>query len=217
MLKEDEIEEVILRIKKVVGKKNPLADKLKKKGVDPFKLLVSILLSSRTKDETTEKVVEKVFKEFKTPDDFLKAETKKLEELLKPIGFFRVKAKNIKKLSEIVSKKYDGKIPCKFDELLKLPGVGRKTANLFLILNCNVDTICVDTHVHRISNKVGIVKTKTPLETELELKKKLKVKYWKDINRLFVLYGKTICKPVNPQCSKCVLNDICEYKKSVKI
>ncbi len=217
MLKEDEIEEVILRVKGFIGKKNPLADKLKEKGVDSFKLLVSILLSSRTKDETTERVVEKVFKELKTPYDFLKVKTEKLEELLKPIGFFRIKAKNIKKLSEIVVEKYNGKIPCEFEELLKLPGVGRKTANLFLILNCDVDTICVDTHVHRISNRVGIVSTKTPLETELELKKKVKVKYWKDINRLFVLYGKRVCKPVNPQCSKCVLNDICEYKRSVKM
>ena len=120
-----------------------------------------------------------------------------------------MKAKNIIKISKILTEKYDGKVPDNLEELLKLPGVGRKTANLVLILGFNKEGICVDTHVHRIVNRWGYVKTKTPEETEFALRKKLPKKHWKEINNILVTWGQNVCKPIGPRCDICVINDVC--------
>lgn len=183
--------------------------RISKKDKDPFKVLVSTVLSSRTKDEITEEASERLFSVVKKPEDILKLSLNKLEKLIYPVGFYRVKAKRLKELSEHLVKKYDGKVPDDLDKLLELPGVGRKTANLVITLAFNKYGICVDTHVHRIVNRWGYVKTRTPAETEVALRKKLPKKYWKKINNLLVVFGKSVCKPLRPMCSSCDISKYC--------
>jgi endonuclease-3 len=190
--------------------------KISKKDKDPFKVLVSTVLSSRTKDEITEEASERLFSVVKKPEDILKLSLSRLENLIYPVGFYKVKAKRLKELSDYLIKKYDGKVPDDLEELLKLPGVGRKTANLVITLAFNKYGICVDTHVHRIVNRWGYVWTKTPVETEVALRKKLPKKYWKKINNLLVVFGKSVCKPVRPMCSSCAISNYCP-KIGVKV
>ncbi|MBK3332556.1 endonuclease III [Persephonella atlantica] len=176
----------------------------------PFQILISTVISLRTKDEITAKASEKLFELADNPHDMLKLSEEEIARAIYPAGFYRNKAKTIKKISEIMVRDYEGNVPDSLEELLKLPGVGRKTANLVLALSFNKPAICVDTHVHRISNRLGFVKTKTPEETEKELMKKVPQKYWNKINDLFVAFGQTICKPVSPLCSKCPVSEMCE-------
>ncbi|MDK2791111.1 MAG: endonuclease [Methanothermococcus sp.] len=177
-----------------------------------FKVLVSTILSARTKDETTEKVSKELFKKVKSPEDLINIDLKELENLVYPSGFYRTKAKNLKKLGEILVKNYNSKVPKNIEELVKLPGVGRKTANLVVTLAFDNYGICVDTHVHRICNRWDYVNTDTPEETEMELRKKLHKKYWKEINNLLVVFGREICSPV-PKCKTCYdeVRKICPY------
>ncbi|MFN4245287.1 MAG: endonuclease III domain-containing protein [Brevinematia bacterium] len=181
------------------------------KGTTPFQILVSTILSLRTKDEITYTVAEKLFKKFKTPYDFVNADIVDIEKSIYPVGFYKKKAVTIKNISRILVENYNGDVPNDLNVLLSLPGVGRKTANLVLSVAFGENTICVDTHVHRISNRIGIVKTKTPEETETKLKEIVPVRYWKKINYLMVSFGQTICKPVKPKCGLCKIKDICEY------
>ena len=208
-MKEINIPKIYSILKKhVKDYKVPVVDLIEIQTNDPFKVLVATILSARTKDETTVKVCERLFSKVKDFRDFDKLKQSEIEELIYPVGFYRNKAKSLKKLPAKI-KELKG-IPRNIDDLLKLPGVGRKTANLVLVNAFDKDAIGVDVHVHRISNRLGYVKTKNPEETEKALRKKLPRRYWKDINRLFVMLGQNICKPVSPYCSKCPINKYCK-------
>lgn len=177
---------------------------------DPFKILISTMLSLRTKDSTTEDAFNRLFALASSPDQIVKAKQSAIESAIFPVGFYKTKAKNIIETSQILLDKYNGLVPKTINELLMLPGVGRKTANLVLILGFDELGICVDTHVHRISNRWGYVKTKTPDETEMKLRRILPEKYWKRINDCLVPYGQNLCVPISPYCSRCRLIQYCE-------
>lgn len=176
---------------------------------DPFRVLLSTIISLRTKDSTTAQASKILFKLATSPEDVLSLKISQIEKAIYPAGFYRVKAKTIKDICEKLVKKYDGKVPDNIDELLRLKGVGRKTANLVVTLGYNKPGICVDTHVHRIFNRLGYVNSKTPDSTEIELRKKLPKKYWIEINSILVAYGQNICKPVGPRCDICKIESMC--------
>ena len=180
----------------------------------PFSILIGTILSARTKDENTTKVVKKLFSKYKSAKELSHAKVKDVEKLIKSIGFYHVKAKRIIEVSSIISSKYKGKVPNSLEELVQLPGVGRKTANCVLVYAYEKPAIPVDVHVHRISNRLGLVETETPEETEFELMKKIPKKFWLEINDTFVMYGQNICKPISPQCSVCKIKKRCKYYKT---
>ncbi len=180
---------------------------------DPFKILIGTILSARTRDEITTRVIKSLFSEFKNPYELSKANLKDLKKVIQKIGFYNVKAARIKEVSEILIKKYNGKVPSNLSDLIALPGVGRKTANCVLVYGFNKPAIPVDIHVHRISNRIGFVNTKKPEETEMILQKSVDRKYWIRINETFVTYGQNICLPINPKCNVCHLTKICKYYK----
>ena len=202
------ISEVLSIVRKTVSKFERPAVSVVADG-DPFKVLIATILSARTKDEVTIKASRKLFSAADNPYDMIKLGEKKISELIYPVGFYRNKAKNIIQICKELIEKHGGKVPDTMEELLKLKGVGRKTANLVLILGYDKMGICVDTHVHRITNRWGYVKTKTPEETEMELRKKLPKKHWKEINELLVSFGQHICKPAKPQCNTCPIQKLC--------
>ncbi|MEL4305383.1 endonuclease III [Methanococcoides sp. LMO-2] len=176
---------------------------------DPFYLLISTVLSQRTRDEVTIPTSQRLFSVLDTPEKMATADVDEIQELIKDVGFYKVKSQRLINISRMLLDEYDGIVPDDINELVKLPGVGRKTANCVLNYAFDRDVIAVDTHVHRISNRMGLVETETPEETEIELEKVVPKDMWKEINGLMVLFGKTICKPVSPKCDKCVMNDIC--------
>ncbi len=176
---------------------------------DPFIVLIACILSLRTNDKTTYPATLRMLKLGKTPEDFAKLDPKVLEKAIYPVGFYANKAKQIVELSKELVEKYNSKVPDEIEELVKFNGVGRKTANLVLSEGFHKPAICVDVHVHRISNRLGYVKTKNPEETEFALRKKLPEKYWIDINSLLVTHGQNICKPINPKCEECPIKDYC--------
>lgn len=176
---------------------------------DPFIVLIACILSLRTNDKTTYPATLRMLKLGKTPEDFAKLDPKVLEKAIYPVGFYANKAKQIVELSKELVEKYNSKVPDEIEELVKFNGVGRKTANLVLSEGFHKPAICVDVHVHRISNRLGYVKTKNPEETEFALRKKLPEKYWIDINSLLVTHGQNICKPINPKCEQCPIKDYC--------
>ncbi len=180
----------------------------------PFSILIGTILSARTKDETTTKVVNVLFSKYKNVKTLANANLKDVEKIIKSIGFYHIKAKRIIEVSKIIDSKYKGKVPDNLEKLLKLPGVGRKTANCVLVYAYDKPAIPVDIHVHRISNRLGLVKTKTPEETELELMKKIPKKFWLEINDTFVMYGQNICKPISPMCNVCKIKKNCKFYKS---
>jgi len=180
----------------------------------PFSILIGTILSARTKDENTAKVVKKLFSRYRTPKALANAKVRDVEKLIKSIGFYHVKAKRIIKVAQIINSQYKGKVPENFEKIIELPGVGRKTANCVLVYAFDTPAIPVDTHVHRISNRLGLVDTKMPEETEMELRKKIPKKYWLQINETFVMYGQNICKPISPMCSICKIKTKCNYYKS---
>ncbi len=181
---------------------------------DPFYVLVTTILSQRTRDEVTYEVAEKLFRNFGGADQIVNADVKTIEKLIKPVGFYRQKAKRIKQVARIILEKYRGKVPSDEKELLSLPGVGRKTANCVLAYGFGKDAIAVDTHVHRISNRLGIVRTKTPEQSEVELKKILPRRMWKKFNITLVRFGQSVCLPLKPRCWICPLRDTCDYYKA---
>ncbi len=201
----------IVRILKKELKKYgvPVVTKVAREKKSPYRVLISTLLSLRTKDETTLKASEKLFAKADTPKKMLSLSKEEIEKLIYPVGFYHRKAEQILKISKILIEKYGGKVPDTLEELLKLPGVGRKTANLVLNEGFGKLGICVDTHVHRISNRLGLVKTKNPTETEFALQKVLPKKHWIIFNTLLVTLGQNICTPISPKCSECPLNEIC--------
>ena len=180
----------------------------------PFSILIGTILSARTKDEATAKAVKALFSKYKNPKELSNAKIKDVEKIIKSIGFFHVKSKRIIEVAQIIHIKYKDKVPDDLDVLVQLPGVGRKTANCVLVYAFDKPAIPVDIHVHRISNRLGLVDTKNPEETEQELMKKIKKKYWIDINDTFVMYGQNICKPISPMCDVCKIKKSCKYYKS---
>ncbi|MGD8256576.1 MAG: endonuclease III, partial [Desulfobacterales bacterium] len=182
----------------------------------PFTVLISCLLSLRTQDKTTDEASKKLFRLAKTPQTMAMLTTSKIEKTIYPVGFYRTKSKNIKKICDQLLSQNGGQVPDDFDELLKLPGVGRKTANLVITQGFGKPGICVDTHVHRITNRWGYVQTKTPEQTEMALRRKLPQKYWIIINDLLVAYGQNLCKPISPLCSQCKIYSCCD-RVGVKI
>jgi endonuclease-3 len=180
---------------------------------DPFKILVSTMISLRTKDEVTHKASDNLFDAAGTPRQVAELSEEKIARLIYPAGFFTVKAANIRETARRLLRDFGGTVPADRDALLTLPGVGRKTANLVLNLGFGIDAICVDTHVHRISNRIGWVTTRNPDETETALMEILPKKYWIPINEVFVAFGKKVCTPQSPHCSTCPLEDRrCEQK-----
>lgn len=184
---------------------------LGQEGYTPFQLLVATLLSARSKDSTTIPLAKKMFVQYPTPKDYISADPNKLEKMIYGIGFFRVKARNVKKLSMILLEKYHGQVPGTLEELTSLPGVGRKTANCILSYVFHKPAIAVDIHVHRISNRLGWVETKTPEETEEALQNIVPKKLWSQVNKLLVDHGQRVCLPINPKCSSCSIRKYCEF------
>ena len=183
----------------------------------PFSILIGTILSARTKDETTTKAVKALFLKYKNPEDLANAKIKDVEKIIRSIGFFHVKSKRIVEVAKIIHQKYKDKVPEDLDTLVQLPGVGRKTANCVLVYAFEKPAIPVDIHVHRISNRLGLVNTKNPEETEQELMKKIDKKYWIDINDTFVMYGQNICKPISPMCDVCKIKKSCKYYKTKNV
>lgn len=176
----------------------------------PFKVLISCVLSLRTQDATTEAASRRLFELAATPARMAKLSAAAVEKAIYPVGFYRTKAKNIKKICTILNEEHRGRVPEDIDTLLTLPGVGRKTANLVVTLGYGKPGICVDTHVHRITNRWGYVRTKTPEQTEMALREKLPAQYWIGINDLLVTFGQNCCKPISPFCSRCPVKTYCE-------
>lgn len=176
---------------------------------DPFKVLVSCILSLRTKDEITYPVSKELFRKYDSAKKIAEMPLSKLKDKIRKINYYKTKAERIKNISKKIVEDYDGKIPDDFDELMKFKGVGRKTANIVMTYGFGKAGIAVDTHVHRIANRLGLVKTKTPEETEFALLNKVPEKYWFWINELFVRHGQNICRPISPFCSKCPVDKLC--------
>ncbi len=187
----------------------PVITFISHKGATPFQILVSTLLSLRTKDEVTAKASERLFARAQSPEEILALGENKIKKLIYPVGFYPTKSARLVEISRIIIETYDGKVPDDIDALLSLPGVGRKTANLVLAEGFQKPAICVDTHVHRISNRIGYVRTKTPDKTEFALQKKLPGKHWIKYNELLVAFGQVICRPISPFCSKCPVARMC--------
>jgi endonuclease-3 len=179
------------------------------KSRDPFRVLISCLISLRTKDEVTDAASNRLFVKADTPAKMLELSEREIAKLIFPAGFYRTKAKRIREISQILRNHYKSRVPDTLEELLTLKGVGRKTANLVLTVAYNKPGICVDTHVHRISNRLGWVKTKTPEQSEMTLRKILPRRYWISINDWLVTFGQNICQPVSPWCSKCPVQKTC--------
>lgn len=189
----------------------PISTKIGDRTKDPFLVLISCILSLRTKDTTTGPAAKRLFKLAKTPKQMLKLTKKQIEKAIFPVGFYPTKAKYIQKTSKILINNYKGKVPNNEQELLKLPGIGRKCMGIVICYGFNKNShIPVDTHVHKISNRLGWVKTKTPEKTEIALMKIIPKKYWHDLNNLLVAHGQNICTPVSPFCSKCYIRKYCK-------
>lgn len=181
---------------------------------DPFRVLISTILSQRTRDENTERASAALFSVYSTPEAIAGAPAARLEKLIRPSGFYHVKARTIKEVSRIVVQCYGGAVPEEMDALLKLPGVGRKTANCVLVYGFGRSAIPVDTHVHRVSNRLGLVETKRPEETEEALRRIIPRRYWLDLNEVFVRFGREVCRPVGPRHEICPLRPYCAHYKA---
>ncbi|MFM8659095.1 MAG: endonuclease III domain-containing protein [Candidatus Nitrosotenuis sp.] len=178
---------------------------------DPFAILIGTILSARTKDENTARVVKSLFMHYKNAKELSSAKVKDVEKIIHSIGFYHVKAKRIIEVAKIIHTQHSGKVPENMDTLVSLPGVGRKTANCVLVYAFEKPAIPVDIHVHRISNRLGLVETKTPEQTEQALMEKIPKKFWLQINDTFVMYGQNICKPISPMCNVCKIKNSCKY------
>lgn len=182
---------------------------------DPFKILIGTILSHRTKDENTTRATENLFSRYTTPSEIAGADPKAIRRLIRPSGFYNMKTKNVIRASQQLVSEFGGKVPDNEEDLLKIHSVGRKTANCVLVYAFNKPAIPVDTHVHRISNRLGLVDTKKPEETEAGLVQTVPKRYWLEVNDLFVRFGQTTCKPIGPKCSGCTLAPSCKYYRTV--
>lgn len=196
--------------RQIEGFSVPIVTKVSEEHRDPYRVLISCLLSLRTKDQTTTDASRRLFKVADNPFDMVKLTPKRIQDLIYPVGFYRNKSKVLINASRKIIKEHAGKVPDDLEELLQLKGVGRKTANLVLGLGFNIPAICVDTHVHRISNRLGWIKTRTPEETEKALEKIVPKRHWIDLNTWLVTFGQNICVPVSPFCSKCSVYKSCK-------
>jgi endonuclease-3 len=191
--------------------KVPAVGNVADQAVDrPFETLVATILSLRTKDAVTAQAADRLLAVAPTPAALAALTVPRIAKLIYPVGFYRTKAAHLKETCRILSEKHGGRVPDNIDELLELPGVGRKTANLVVTVGYNRYGICVDTHVHRISNLWGYVKTRNPEETEFALRRKLPKRYWKTYNDILVTFGQNLCAPVSPWCSRCPVERFCE-------
>ncbi|MFH1587014.1 MAG: endonuclease III [Candidatus Diapherotrites archaeon] len=205
-----EISAIVGGIKKFLGKTKPIIS-----HQASFKVLIATALSARTRDANTAKAAKNLFSKYNTPKKLAAAEIKDIEKLIKASGFYKIKARRIKEISRVLLEDFGGKVPNEIDALVSLPGVGRKTANCVLCYAFNIPAIAVDTHVHRISNRLGLVKTKNPEETEESLSKTLPKKYWLAINELMVKFGQRMCLPRSPKCGECPINSYCDYYENI--
>lgn len=207
---------IIKKMEKVLHDKKPyrftaLKQLQAEESGDPFKILIGTILSSRTRDENTTRVVKILFKRFRNAKELAEGNIEEVKQIIHSIGFYNVKAKRVVEVSQLIVKKFNGKVPNRIEKLLELPGVGRKTANCVLVYGFNKPAIPVDIHVHRISNRIGLVNTKTPEKTEIELSNIVDRKYWIKLNNTFVMYGQNICLPVTPNCKLCELKEMCKF------
>lgn len=206
----EKIEKVISLLAESAGyRSTPAVTKVKDGGGKPFEVLVSCIMSLRTRDGTTYPTAERLFKRARTPRQIAEMPLRELKRMIKPVNYYKTKAERIKKIAQQILKKYHGKVPDDFDELMKFNGVGRKTANIVMVYGFGRDGIAVDTHVHRISNRLGWVRTKNPHQTEFALRKLIPRKYWLIINEILVRHGQGICNPRFPKCSICPVNRYC--------
>ncbi|MEM4175541.1 MAG: endonuclease III [Candidatus Nitrosocaldus sp.] len=180
-------------------------------GRDPLRILIGTILSARTRDENTRIAVRNLFSRFKDARALADADVSEIEQLIRPAGFYRVKARRIKEVAKIIVDEYNGDVPDTLEGLMRLPGVGRKTANCVLVYAFDKPAIPVDTHVHRIANRLGLVSSRSVEETEHMLMEKVDMAYWKRINDTFVMFGQNVCRPVAPLCNLCLLKDMCRY------
>lgn len=188
----------------------PIVGVVADRSNDPYQVLISCLLSLRTQDSTTALATERLFRLAKTPHEMIRLSPRTIRKAIYPVGFYRTKARTLLAVSRDLIRRFAGRVPDDLEDLLTLKGVGRKTANLVITLGFRKPGICVDTHVHRISNRLGYVKTKTPEETEMALRIKLPKRYWMIINDLLVTYGQNLCKPISPYCSRCPISPYCD-------
>jgi endonuclease-3 len=211
-MRQEQIHAAIRIVKREIGRwQEPVVGVVAKESDrNPFLILISTLLSLRTKDKTTREAGDRLFALARTPAAMLKLPLEKLERVIYPVGFYRTKAKAIHQICRRLIDEYGGKVPDSVDELVTLPGVGRKTANLVVTIGYGKPGICVDIHVHRISNRWGYIKTRTPEESEQALRRKLPKQYWIIYNDLLVPYGQNLCLPVSPLCSACKLTELCD-------
>jgi endonuclease-3 len=187
----------------------PVVTQMASLSRDPYQVLIACLLSLRTKDETTGPAARRLFALADTPEKMLTLTPMRIEKAIYPVGFYKTKAQTVLDISRLLVERYDSRVPDEIDELVTFKGVGRKTANLVITQGYQKPGICVDTHVHRISNRWGYVETKTPDETEMALRAKLPRQHWSEINDLLVAMGQTICHPTSPKCSLCPIEKYC--------
>lgn len=207
-MRPDEIHDVVRILKREIRRWPVPA--LAKYVETPFTVLISCILSLRTQDRTTLAASDRLFAIATTPDSLLAVPAQKIERAIYPVSFYRTKARTIHKICDQLLSRHAGQVPSDLDELLALPGVGRKTANIVVTLGFQKPGIAVDTHVHRISNRLGYVRTRTPEKTEMALRRKLPPRYWIVFNDLLVAYGQNLCKPISPHCSTCQIARFCK-------
>ncbi len=194
----------------VTAWQTPIVDEIAQQAATPYTILITTILSLRTQDATTNKASRRLFELAHTPETMLELPAATIAQAIYPVGFYNTKAETILTVSRLLLERYDGAVPDTVDELLTLPGVGRKTANLVVTLGYNKPGICVDTHVHRITNRWGYVQTKTPEQTEFALRDRLPPEYWIPINGYLVSLGQNICHPISPRCSQCPIAIWCD-------
>jgi endonuclease-3 len=210
-MKDQEIHKAVRVLRREVPKwETPIVTLMAETYRSPFRVLISCILSLRTQDSTTARASHRLFALADTPEKMLRLSEPKIAKTIYPVGFYRTKAKVIREICRTLIRDYGGKVPDEIDELLKLKGVGRKTANLVVTLGYQKPGICVDTHVHRISNRWGYIKTKDPKETEFALREKLPRQYWIEYNDLLVSFGQHLCRPISPLCSQCPVEKYCQ-------
>jgi endonuclease-3 len=210
-MQDGEIHDVLRRVRRAVRQwREPVVGVVARESRDPFRILIACVLSLRTKDQTTAEASRRLFALADTPARMLRLPLRRIERAIYPVGFYRTKAKQIRAICWRLLDVYDGRVPDTLEELLTLSGVGRKTANLVVTVGYRRPGICVDIHVHRISNRWGYVRTTTPEETEQALRAKLPRRYWITYNDLLVPYGQNLCQPVSPFCSRCTVSEFCD-------
>ena len=210
-MQDGDIHDVLRLVRRAIRQwREPVVGVVARESHDPFRILIACVLSLRTKDQTTADASQRLFALADKPAQMLRLPLRRIERAIYPVGFYRTKAKQIRDICRRLLEAYGGRVPDSIDELLTLNGVGRKTANLVVTVGYRKPGICVDIHVHRISNRWGYVRTKTPEETEQALRKKLPRRHWITYNDLLVPYGQNLCQPVSPFCSRCTLTEFCD-------